>query len=490
MRKILFWVLLAFSCNSFAQDIEVKKFEVNVKDQTAALNPRKDINGVTCGLVKVLLKEPGAEFEGNVMGDVQFTGKEYLVYLPNGTKRLGIKHQDYLPTTIVFSDYGTKRVSSGTTYELWVKVVKKKPQIDNSKKGVAVFNIIPSNSTLLIDGQVTDSSNGLHTLSLPYGLHHYTVKHGNISLNNQCLEIGKGVREVNVDLTSFYAKLKITCSLKDTKIFINGEYNGDDNWIGSIMPGVIEIKAIKDGYSPIIHTINLSENDSLSIDISNYSKMTGSLYVNYQPEGCEIYLDGQKVGETSFHTDSVSVGKHTLRISKEFFKDVIVDFIIEKGQDRYVSGELFYSNLLAEISYKAEKNDAESQYILACCYEGEPYYTKKIGFVGKVELNKSFIWLKKSAELGFVKSMRKLAEYYYYGKGCIKDREKSLFWYKKSVDIEPDSRACYMIGVHYRYGLGGVEKDYKTAAFWYRIAAKAFYKDAEMELKEIGYTIE
>ena len=54
-----------------AQDIEVKKFEPMAKDQTAALNPRKDINGVTCGLVKVLLKEPGAEFEGSVMGDVQ-----------------------------------------------------------------------------------------------------------------------------------------------------------------------------------------------------------------------------------------------------------------------------------------------------------------------------------------------------------------------------------------------------------------------------------
>ena len=56
--------------NSFAQDIEVKKFEPLEKDQTAALSPRKDINGVACGLVKVLLKEPGAEFEGSVMGDL------------------------------------------------------------------------------------------------------------------------------------------------------------------------------------------------------------------------------------------------------------------------------------------------------------------------------------------------------------------------------------------------------------------------------------
>ena len=125
MKKyFLFLMAVVNACLTFAQDIEVKKFEPLEKDQTAALSPRKDINGVTCGLVKVLLKEPGAEFEGSVMGDVQFTGKEYLVYLPNGTKRLGIKHPDYLPTTIVFADYGTKKVASGTTYELKVKTNK------------------------------------------------------------------------------------------------------------------------------------------------------------------------------------------------------------------------------------------------------------------------------------------------------------------------------------------------------------------------------
>ncbi len=49
------------------------------KDLTAVISPRKDINGTACGLVKVTLKEPDAEFEGNVMGDVQFTSKEYLM---------------------------------------------------------------------------------------------------------------------------------------------------------------------------------------------------------------------------------------------------------------------------------------------------------------------------------------------------------------------------------------------------------------------------
>jgi len=61
-------MLLCCTLSLFAQDIEVKMFEPLEKEQMAALRPRKDINGVTCGLVKVALKEPGAEFEGCVMG--------------------------------------------------------------------------------------------------------------------------------------------------------------------------------------------------------------------------------------------------------------------------------------------------------------------------------------------------------------------------------------------------------------------------------------
>ena len=51
------FVIMLCMMNVSAQDIEVKKFELMAKDQTATLSPRKDINGVTCGLVRVALKE-------------------------------------------------------------------------------------------------------------------------------------------------------------------------------------------------------------------------------------------------------------------------------------------------------------------------------------------------------------------------------------------------------------------------------------------------
>ena len=105
---------------SFAQDIEVKKFELLEKDQTAALSPRKDINGADCALVLVRSLKKGLEFEGWVVGDVEYKNDSYLVYMANGSKNLKIKHPDYQTKTVVFGDYGIGSLKGGQMYKLSV----------------------------------------------------------------------------------------------------------------------------------------------------------------------------------------------------------------------------------------------------------------------------------------------------------------------------------------------------------------------------------
>lgn len=341
MRKVVSFIFTFFvSLCCFAQDIEVKKFEPMVKDQTAALSPRKDINGMVCGLVKVALKEPGAEFEGNVMGDVQFTGNEYLVYLPNGTKRLGIKHPDYLPTTIVFADYGTKRIASSTTYELKVKTNKKQAKVDNSKKGMAVFNIKPSNAMLLIDGQIADGSGGSYTLSLPYGTHYYTVKLKDFSINNQSMQIDKNAKIINVDLTEFFAKVDVSCKTEDAEIMINNEQKGVGKWGGMMIPGKYTIEVQKDGCHPQSRQVELKDNDTLQVDFPALKTITGSLRVDYEPAGADVLLNGKKVGVTPLVLKELLVGDYHLEIWKEYYVKEFVNVKIAEDQEWKESGEL------------------------------------------------------------------------------------------------------------------------------------------------------
>ena len=119
MKTVFFLATLFLGAVSmYAQDIEVKKFELLEKDQTAALSPRKDINGADCALVLVESLKKGIEFEGWVVGDVEYKEDCYWVYMANGSKHLKLKHPNYQTKDIVFGEYGINSLKSGESYLL------------------------------------------------------------------------------------------------------------------------------------------------------------------------------------------------------------------------------------------------------------------------------------------------------------------------------------------------------------------------------------
>lgn len=478
-------VLLCCTLNLYAQDIEVKKFEPMEKDRTATLSPRKDINGTVCGLVKVQLKEPGAEFEGNVMGDVQFTGNEYLVYLPNGTKRLGIKHPDYLPITIVFADYGIKKIVSGTTYELKVKTNKKKAKVDNSKKGMAVFNIKPSNAMLLIDGQIADGSGGAYTLSLPYGTHYYTVKLKDFSINNQSVKIDKNAKTVNVDLTEYFADVKINCQDQDAEIRINGEFMGMGKWSGLLVPGNCVIDVNKKGYHPQSKTIELQENDVTNCDFSKLKMISGVLQVSYEPKGCDVIIDGKKIGETPLKKE-LPVGEYTLIVKKEMYNSYETKMNIFDGQELLEEGSLKPTEL-QKLILSAESGEPFSQACLADLYyygsavllqdttyweyvdipiAVDPALAQKEGVTIKKDITKCIEWLKKAISI-YEKNdenlyvqlcSNQIMNIYLLGEGVKQDFNQSFYWAKKAKDN-------YWLAWHYFYGRGVGQSNSKAISY-------------------------
>ena len=441
MKKVFVVIISVLIAGvSYSQDIEVKKFEPLEKDHTAALSPRQDLNGVTCGLVKVLLKEPGAEFEGSVMGDVQFTGKEYLVYLPNGTKRLGIKHPDYLPTTIVFADYGTKRIASSTTYELKVKANKKKAKIDNSKKGMAVFNIKPSNAMLLIDGQIADGSGGAYTLSLPYGTHYYTVKLNDFNINNQLFAVTQNINTINVDLTSFYTKIIISNVDNDTRVYINNEFKSNGYWEGFLPPSTYNIELRKEGFHPQSKTIELHECDSLYVTFPEMIVIGGKLIVNYKPDNSEVYIDGKLIGKTPLKYDGVSEGRHKVEIRCENYESSTHEIQMLVDQSQQLDGQLQLTDLGYLIT-RANDGDIECQLTL-----GEIYFGEKVSFHRK----------------------DKLSNQYRTNFGLKRDLDKATYWYEKAATEKTDNKNSYYAnrakGILFECYL--LNKDFKKTFKW------------------------
>ena len=493
---------------AYAQDIEVKKFELMAKDQTAASSPRKDINGMVCGLVKVQLKEPGAEFEGNVMGEVQFTGDEYLVYLPNGTKRLGIKHPDYLPTTIVFADYGTKKIISSTTYELKVKTNKKQAKVDNSKKGIAVFNIKPSNAMLLIDGQIADGSGGAYTLTLPYGTHYYTVKLMDFSINNQSVQIDKNAKNINVDLTEFFAKLDVSCNTEDADILINNEQKGVGKWGGMMIPGKYTIEAQKDGCHPQSRQVELEDNDTLLVDFPALKTITGSLRVDYEPAGADVLLNGKKVGMTPLEIKELPVGDYQLEIWKEYYVKEFASVKIAEDQEWKENGKLKltqFGELVAnETEHKGMIWSLADYYRFGACEggRGAHYTCSKDTFVVSLDPVKAIYWYKKKMKEGsdFESEEAKTALGPCYP-SITSDEELSFCWAKHAVE-EFEEGYKYMtqlfqfygcpyvtLAWHYLYGVGcqkNVEEAQKLMRWACTREGEYFYPSYKQLIKEMG----
>ncbi len=83
---------------------------------------------------------------------------------------------------------------------------------------------------------------------------------------------------------------------------------------------------------------------------------TGSLYVESTPRGASIYLDGNYEGETPRRIDFIPVGSHTVRLSKEGYRDYVQQVWIEANRLTTVS-----VSLIAEITrYKLTINSNPS----------------------------------------------------------------------------------------------------------------------------------
>lgn len=93
--RIVGFVICIMACafqGLSAQKIEVKDFGETSEIQMASMQ-RQDVNGNICALVRVVVPfNERALFQGNVIGDTEYKGNEYLVYMTKGSRFLRIHY--------------------------------------------------------------------------------------------------------------------------------------------------------------------------------------------------------------------------------------------------------------------------------------------------------------------------------------------------------------------------------------------------------------
>ena len=173
MRKLIAIILLLLIVGRVeGQDLAVKYFTLVPSDLSVQIQPRKDLNGKNCALVKVGIGLQGVQFEGNIMGEIANKVGEYWVYMPRGCRMLKVKHPNCSPIMVTFANFGIEKLESNRTYQLTLKV-SNVPQ--TVQQQTLTIRYSPSSAMVLIDSKLIKGSNGIVKTTLPIGQHSYMV---------------------------------------------------------------------------------------------------------------------------------------------------------------------------------------------------------------------------------------------------------------------------------------------------------------------------
>ena len=344
MRKILLSLFLLFVAisSTIAQELKIKTFKLASSDLTAQTQPRKDLNNKNCALIKVGLGLQGAQFEGSIMGNVENKTGEYWVYMPQGNRMLKVKHANYAPVMVTFSDYGVEKLESNRTYELTITASGNVVGPVDAGGNFYALTVSPKDAKVSIDGVLQSSSaDGEYSAMLPYGSHTYMVEAGGyISKSGSFTISSSDMTPINVSLVSAMASVSVTCPTPAVSLYVDKKSVGTIPWTGSLKEGMHLIEAKKEGYRSQQRTINLSQQQKLDVAFNELAAIQGNLSVNYKPFGAEVYIDGKNMGQSPRVFNGLLVGNHKVEIKKDGYGTDSKTVNILEGQTATLSGVL------------------------------------------------------------------------------------------------------------------------------------------------------
>ena len=428
MKKYVFvWLLLLLPLVVAAQKLTVERMEAAPMDLSASTQQRNDRVGNACALVKVQLAAAGAQFEGNVIGDVAFRTGEYWVYMSEGSYMLNVKHPNFLPLFVNFRDQGIKRVESKVTYVLTIGMPQTGAALVQMQK--LTINYTPTTAMVIVDSKPYQG-NGKVEIDLPVGSHDYMI--------------------VATGYVTAEGSVKLNAEMPRT---------------------ITEHLVVTDGVAqqPIVQQQQVVQQQP-QVQQQVADEFAG-LTAQQIADIAEDYYYGRN-GKSKDYALTVKWAKKAAEMGDR------------KGQFQlgmcYKKGEGVIQDYAEAVKWyrkAAEQEYANAQYNLGVCYYSGQGVSQ--------DYAKAVKWYRKAAEQGFADGQNDLGVCYEWGRGVTKDYAEAVKWYRKAAE-QGIANAQYNLGVCYYYGRG-VTQDHAEAVKWYRKAAEQGYPNAQYDLGDSYY---
>ena len=336
---------------STAQEAIVKRVELT-NNLAAAKYPKPDLNGNPTAVVIVQVIADNVNFLGNVIPDgvVKKQG-EYWVYMGTGTKELHVHSDNFLPVEIRFPEYGIPRLESSATYVVTIA----RPETPAAQPASTAYNylvlkVTPPDAHVIVDGKVSEVRNGIAKVLLRGGATYayrveapgYIAQEGNVAMADRR-------EDRTVELKSTKGIMAINTTTKGTDIYVNGEKTGTDQWRGELLPNDYLVEGRREGYRPASQVVSVATGQTTSVTIPALTAITGSLNIDFEPEGATITIDGTPRGITPNVIPDLLVGKHSVTISAPGHDDYNGSVTVKEGEMTALTGSLAGVNAKREI---------------------------------------------------------------------------------------------------------------------------------------------
>lgn len=154
-NHIITFFLAMLPIAAISQELKIQSFALSPTEIIPSNEQRKDLNGVTCALVKVQVVDAIDRVEGNVIGDIDSRGTEKRIYMTQGTKMFRLYPHTHLPVSIKTSDFDIERLESNRVYILRLAGDTKETIVDQKKE---VEQVQPRQQSEMSSSQASEKS--------------------------------------------------------------------------------------------------------------------------------------------------------------------------------------------------------------------------------------------------------------------------------------------------------------------------------------------
>ncbi len=507
--------MIIFAAGAAAQGLVVKKFYHAERDFTANSGSTRilDQNEEPCALIKVRTNERGFTFDAGRLLPIEKTEEqtqihplEIYVWVQSGVKRLSIGHKQL--GNLYDYDLGTGLLP-GQTYILELVTGEVQTIVKQARtQQYVVFELTPADAVVRLDGQMLKTMDGMAMKLMNFGTYQYTVEApdhkqavGRIEVNDP-----ENKHVIKVSLKSNYTQVTLTAP-GNAEIWVNDEKKGSGQWTGNLGEGAYLFVAKLPGHRDSQRSITLDlDAGPQTIALEAPTPIYGGADITSEPLMADIYIDGQKVGQTPQLISNLLVGTHSIKLSRDGYIDFTGSLTVKEGESATFNASLQKKDNLKELFEKgkalydktnyaaavplfkqaAEQGNTKAQHYLGYCY----YYGR-----GVTEDNKEAVkWFRQAAEQGHAEAQYYLGWCYFSGLGVTEDKQEADKWYKKAITQfkqaaeQGDAEAQYKLGYCYYLGYG-VTRDRQEADKWYKKAVTQFKQAAEQGDAEAQYKL-